>query len=97
MVKYKTKPKALPDEFLEGDELEVAVIHDDDHKYRTQWYLVQWKGWPAQKDWTWQSRDDLLPGSKTLLQKYDKEHDITGYRNDLTVISTVQSLKITRN
>ena len=72
----RTKPKALPDEFMEGDELEVAVIHDDDYKYRTQWYLVQWKGWPAQKDWTWQSRDDLLPGSKTLLQKYDKEHDI---------------------
>ena len=57
--------------------LRALVIHDDDNKYKIQWYLVQWKGWPKNKDWTWQSREDLLPGSEKLLQTYDKAHGIT--------------------
>ena len=76
MVKYKNKPRPLPKKFIEGDELEVEIIHDDDYKYSIQWYLVQWRGWPDKKDWTWQSREDLLPGSIKLLQSYDKTHGI---------------------
>ena len=70
------KPRPLPKKFNEGDELEVEIIHDDDNKFRIQWYLVQWRGWPDKKDWTWQSRDDLLPGSKKLLDEYDKSNGI---------------------
>jgi hypothetical protein len=76
MVKFKRKPKKLPKSFSDGDELEVQVIHDDDYKYQTQWYLVQWKGWPTKRDWTWQSRSDLLPGSARLVDAYDKAHGI---------------------
>ena len=77
MVKFKKKPRPLPKKFVSGDELEVEIIHDDDLKYNIQWYLVQWKGWPKKTDWTWQARDDLLPGSKKLLESYDLAHDIS--------------------
>ena len=78
MVQYKNRPKKLPKAFTEGDQLEVAIIHDDDFKYNIQWYLVQWAGWPRKQDWTWQSEDDLLPGSKQLLESYKKQKGITG-------------------
>eukprot|EP01052_Picozoa_sp_SAG31_P000101 SAG31_NODE_3_length_45830_cov_42.279701_28_plen_748_part_00 len=77
MVKYKNKPRKLPKKFTEGDVLEVDVIHDDDLKYNIQWYLVQWKGWPRKQDWTWQSKDDLLPGSSKLLDEYNSKQGIT--------------------
>jgi hypothetical protein len=77
MVKFKKKPRPLPKQFTDAGVLEVEIIHDDDFKYKIQWYLVQWRGWPRKQDWTWQSRDDLLPGSEKLLQSYDKLHDIT--------------------
>ena len=76
MVKYKHKPKKLPKKFNEGDTLEIETIHDDDFKYNVQWYLVQWKGWPRKQDWTWQAREDLLPGSSKLLAEYDSNHNI---------------------
>ena len=46
--------------------------------HNIQWYLVQWAGWPRKRDWTWQSEDDLLPGSKQLLDTYKQKKDITG-------------------
>ena len=76
MVKFKKKPKKLPKSFSEGDELEVKCIHDDDYKYQQQWYLVEWKGWPSKRDWTWQTRTDLLPGSTQILETYEDAHGI---------------------
>ena len=76
MVKFKGQTRKLPRAFKEGDKMEVLKLHDDDNKYGVQWYLVEWKGWPRRQDWTWQAREDLLPGSIKLLEKYDNAHGI---------------------
>ena len=72
VLKYKGTKRPLPKEFMENSKWEVKEILDDDHKFGTQFYRVRW----AAGDETWEPRENLLPGARKMLQKYEDDHDI---------------------
>ena len=61
----------------DGDyEVERLLDHHWDHRTKSYYYLVKWKGYNELSESRWEPRAHLEEGAKEILKEYDAKHDI---------------------
>ena len=61
----------------DGDyEVEKLLDHYWDHKTKSYYYLVKWKGYNELFESRWEPREHLEHGASEILEAYESKHDI---------------------